>query len=336
MSSIALWPSCATAQPDRVTDNTAPSVSPNKQSKSKHGAFKIWHRNVEPSLREAYNSVYGLSLYGSLTFATLRAANSFVLIQSEMRERFLGPAIVSVSLCVNGDHANVMKVSATSAGKDDGDLASIILDDKEVALNLRGVNIVVVNAETGELHSSHCFDTHGSPSESQLLARFVRQTASNLIGSVIIGAIRDDGAKFLTEEGRQAIAQLGVQLPEADNSERLSRVLHYLPIHRCQVLLTVCAKANAARCARLLLEAGWPVSYRATHTLNTPLHDAAYQCNTEVAEVLIAHGACQTATNRWGESPNDIASTRHSFRCLDDMILEGSLSIQSVIRFLAL
>lgn len=68
--------------------------------RSQHGAFKstdcadglpgadllgaVWHRNVEPSLREAYNSVYGLSLYGSLAFASLRTSQDFILIQTEV------------------------------------------------------------------------------------------------------------------------------------------------------------------------------------------------------------------------------------------------------------
>ena len=40
----------------------------------------------------------------------------------------------------------------------------------------------------------------------------------------LLGDIRDDGEKFLTEKGRSAIARLGVQLPDADNAERLNKV----------------------------------------------------------------------------------------------------------------
>lgn len=49
-----------------------------------HGAYKIWHRNVEPLLREAYDSIYGLALYGSLVFATVRTPMGCIVIKQEV------------------------------------------------------------------------------------------------------------------------------------------------------------------------------------------------------------------------------------------------------------
>ncbi|CEP00210.1 ILEI/PANDER domain-containing protein [Plasmodiophora brassicae] len=334
MSDTAVYQAAAVWNVDPVAARVPVGVG-QAHPKPKHGAYKIWHRNVEPLLREAYDSIYGLALYGSLVFATVRTPMGCIVIKQEVRDRFEGPAQLSITIPSTTAGQGGIPVQVASAGKDDGDFASVLVDGEQVARNERGINIVVFDCGTGNVRSSHSFDTHGSPSESGCLAKFVKESAT-LNGCLLLGSIRDDGAKFLTEEGHCALADLGVSLPEADNSERLAEIVHLLPADRCAMLLTVCAKANAYRCARLLLESGWPVSVKANHTKNTPLHDAAYQCNTEVAEVLIAFGACLKTTNRWGESPGDIAATRHSFSSLQEMLLAKSSTVQKVLRFLEL
>lgn len=74
----------------------------------------------------------------------------------------------------------------------------------------------------------------------------------------VSGSIRDDGAKFLTEEGHCALADLGVSLPEADNSERLAEVRTWgsSTARRCSGghsrphanRLSICCQRTVARC----------------------------------------------------------------------------------------
>lgn len=48
-------------------------------------------------------------------------------------------------------------------------------------------------------------------------------------------------------------------------------------------------------------------------------------------------GDLLTANGRsWGESPGDIAATRHSFSSLQEMLLAKSSTVQKVLRFLEL
>ena len=61
-----------------------------------------------------------------------------------------------------------------------------------------------------------------------------------------------------------------------------------------------------------------------------------YQCNADVASVLLEHGAPLVATNRWGETAADIARTRHTFNSLDELLLAKSTPVLSVMRFLNL
>ena len=65
-------------------------ASPGSRPKAKHGLYKIWHRNVCPELRLAYDAIYGTPLYGSLSFSALRTQSRFQIMKCSLRSRFDG------------------------------------------------------------------------------------------------------------------------------------------------------------------------------------------------------------------------------------------------------
>eukprot|EP00475_Leptophrys_vorax_P023219 TRINITY_DN3170_c0_g1_i1.p1 TRINITY_DN3170_c0_g1~~TRINITY_DN3170_c0_g1_i1.p1 ORF type:complete len:649 (-),score=157.28 TRINITY_DN3170_c0_g1_i1:104-2050(-) len=307
-----------------------------KEDKKKHGSFKIWHRNASEELQCAYNAIYGLPLYGSVAFIGRKPFSNDHNddeIQHDEDEhvthivrRFEGSAHVDKLLMGAWD------VVIDSAGKDDGDYAKIVVNGHDYSENKRGFNLAILTPETGEV-KVEAFDTHGLPEEAEKLATFISQAPA---GSFLLGAVRDDGAKFLGDLGRAALRLAGVRVPKADDAFALREVVHALPPDRTRVLLTVCAKANAKNCAKVLLQNGWDIHTRASHTMNTPLHDAVYQKNTDIAIVLLDCGADASLENKWGETPENIAQKKFGFASLEHMIMSSDRHIQSVIRFIGL
>lgn len=321
-----------------------------KEEKKKHGSFKIWHRNAAPELQEAYNAIYGLPLYGSVTFIGEKIAPSNfdepegessqedqeggaserlefdAVVQTNIVKRFNGVSSIHEIL------PNGWEVELESAGKDDGDFAIIKVNNTILGEGQRGINLVMIKPyeKPSQMIS---FDTHGLPEEAEKLSQTIKDAP---IGTFFLGAIRDDGAKFLSRNGRNALCSIGVTVPKADDSDRLESVVDTLPVERTKVLLTVCAKANSALCARVLIRNGWDLETRASHTMNTPLHDAIYQRNTDVAIVLMDAGADPRLANKWGETPSDIALKKFGFNSIEDMIMQNDQSIQSVVRFIGI
>jgi len=336
-------PSPLTASPSPQQASGSSSSRSRKNSvddKKKHGSYKIWHRNASDELQLAYNAIYGLPLYGSVVFIgmkpgyykdfegedEIREEEEESCTETIIHKRFLGPAQIVKRIRGTWD------VELYSAGKDDGDYARIVINGTDYAENKRGFNLVVLVPETGET-KAEAFDTHGLPEEAEKLAAFISSAPA---GSFILGAVRDDGAKFLGEIGRAALRLVGVSVPKADDALALQAIVNDLPPDRTRVLLTVCAKANAKHCARVLLNAGWDLHTRASHTLNTPLHDAVYQRNTDVAIVLLDHGADSRLENKWGETPEAIAQKKFGYASLNDMIMSSDAHILSVVRFIGM
>lgn len=238
-SSVWEWPSLfpnalSVSSPSPPTQVARPAGN---KTKSKHGFFKIWHRNVSNELRRAYDAVYGMPLYGSLAFISVRSSTGFRSITCTVNSRFEGPAVVSTSTRA-GSTGAVLRIHAMSGGKDDGDMARITVNGTEFSSNARGLNIIVLDSMSGSVVSRCTFDTHGSPSEAKRLIEFLDELPA---GQIVVGAVRDDAAKFLLEGGRRSLRQVGVPVPSADDAQRLGAVLPFLPPDRTQVLLTVYA-----------------------------------------------------------------------------------------------
>jgi len=317
-----------------------------RDDKKRHGSFKIWHRNASEELQEAYNAIYGLPLYGSVVFIGrvpapeekssdsdrdesefhVRSARRIPGAVTRIVKRFEGSAHYACELGPG------IRVDLGSAGKDDGDFSSILINGVEKCENRRGINVVILEPD-GRFSSSTAFDTHGLPEESEKLVEVLKALKPDYW---VLGAVRDDGTKFLGEAGRDALLEIGIEIPQCDDASRLVRVVDELPVDRTKVLMTVCAKANARKCIRVLLEHGWDIHTRASHTLNTPLHDAIYQRNMDAAIVLLDAGADPTLENKWGETPADIARKKFGFESLEDMIMQSDNHIQSVMRFIGM
>jgi Interleukin-like EMT inducer len=93
-----------------------------------------------------------------------------------------------------------------SVGQPHGSACAIELDGVNLAPDLRGYNLVALDAATG-LHRAAAFDTYGRPRSAARLAAWV---AGLPAGTIVAGAVRDEGSGHLTDEGVQALRTLGV------------------------------------------------------------------------------------------------------------------------------
>lgn len=95
---------------------------------------------------------------------------------------------------------------AESAGEPVGDFARIWLDGVDVARGGRGYNLAAFT-QLGALLGAETFDTHFTPQESSRMAEWIRQWPA---GTVIAGAVEDEGSRSLGEEAVDALRSLGV------------------------------------------------------------------------------------------------------------------------------
>lgn len=93
-----------------------------------------------------------------------------------------------------------------SAGVYVGNYGNIYIDEKNVSLNQRGFNIVIVDNVSGKVEQSVSFDTWLSENESLKMSRFIKNIAD---GKIVICAVKDEGAKKFSEDNFKAIKSLG-------------------------------------------------------------------------------------------------------------------------------
>jgi hypothetical protein len=93
-----------------------------------------------------------------------------------------------------------------SAGQPFGDVASIVLNNRELATNHRGYNLVAVERD-GRVREVGAFDTFLDPAASARLATFIHRLPE---GTVVAGAVRDEASHRLTEDAVAALRALGV------------------------------------------------------------------------------------------------------------------------------
>jgi hypothetical protein len=97
----------------------------------------------------------------------------------------------------------------TSAGKAHGWLASIEVNGVDVARNLRGYNVAVVEPRSGTVEHRDVFDTFLSEAESARLADLIDRVPA---GRIVVAAIKDDGVGKLTDDAVRALRSLGGQV----------------------------------------------------------------------------------------------------------------------------
>jgi hypothetical protein len=95
---------------------------------------------------------------------------------------------------------------AASAGQPYADSAAIAFNGVELAANQRGYNLVAL-APDGRVQATGAFDTFLDPKAASRLAAFVAGLPD---GTVVAGAVRDEGSHRLTEEAVAALRTLGV------------------------------------------------------------------------------------------------------------------------------
>jgi Interleukin-like EMT inducer len=93
-----------------------------------------------------------------------------------------------------------------SAGLPFGDTALIQLNGADWAPGRRGYNLVAFDA-SGQLLGAQAFDTSARPKANRELAAWVEALPA---GTVVAGAVRDEGSGRLTDEGVRALGVLGV------------------------------------------------------------------------------------------------------------------------------
>lgn len=99
----------------------------------------------------------------------------------QVRDRFEGPAQLSITIPSTTAGQGGIPVQVASAGKDDGDFASVLVDGEQVARNERGINIVVFDCGTGT--SGYSVGCRGACRlQEHAQATFVRRTASTRTG----------------------------------------------------------------------------------------------------------------------------------------------------------
>ena len=90
-------------------------------------------------------------------------------------------------------------ISATSAGKNDGDLAKITINNVPVKLkpnrngNYKGLHLVTVNAQTGKIKSAQVFETSSSEFETFI------ENEGVPTGDIIVIACKDECVSNLSD-----------------------------------------------------------------------------------------------------------------------------------------
>ncbi len=96
-------------------------------------------------------------------------------------------------------------VELESAGLNDGNVARIVVNGKDRSLNLRGLNIVRLDAQ-GEYVESTAYDTYGATDAADSMVRYLERLTS---GEILIISIKDEASAQLTSKARAALEALG-------------------------------------------------------------------------------------------------------------------------------
>jgi len=105
----------------------------------------------------------------------------------------------------NWDFKRPLRVKFESAGYNDGDLASILINGEEKSFNRRGINIVRLD-EYGNFVESTVYDTWESREDADSLVRYLERLD---YGDILIFSIKDEASQNLHSKARSALEKLG-------------------------------------------------------------------------------------------------------------------------------
>lgn len=108
----------------------------------------------------------------------------------------------------------VVSAKVVSAGHDCGNDAAFYIDDRKVPItgsaNRRGLNVVVMDDETGKVLSAKTYDIWGFPGdENKRLAADVKALQDGLY---VFAALKDSGMENLDSSGLQALRSCGAEI----------------------------------------------------------------------------------------------------------------------------
>ncbi|MBN2090697.1 T9SS type A sorting domain-containing protein, partial [candidate division KSB1 bacterium] len=99
-------------------------------------------------------------------------------------------------------------IEVQSGGFADGNLARIYLDQQVVMEAGRGFNLAVIDSKNGRILSTAIFDTWSNSTAADSMALFIQTITEN---QYICVAIKDEGSRFFTENGKLALESIGSQ-----------------------------------------------------------------------------------------------------------------------------
>lgn len=277
----------------------------------KSPSFNIYDRKVSPFLQNAFDAIHGFPFRGSMahisSVSTEERGWRVMESETQVAPRFKGPAVVE---CLS--KSPDLRIKVESAGHDDGNYASVTVNGNVYQSNARGLFVCIVNI-TDTSVVSETFDTH-SAQEEKVLERMRMFLQSNFTDQqsamkIVCVASKDESSKNLKVEGWKILRSIGCSISAPDNSVLLSDIIKEGKLSPSQTpsLLGICSKANASRCASVLVQNGWKVDYKAKHGIgNSALHDALFHGSRETAICLIQNGARTDLKNRIGETASDM------------------------------
>ena len=132
------------------------------------------------------------------------------MFSTDNRRRDGGPGLGYSTSSKRRNPDKLVTLTAESAGWDAGNYAVIKLNDQQIRVqqnengHYRGLHIVALDPERGEVLAAQAFDTYVS---SALFDQFISRGIPQ--GTIILAACKDECVSKLSDRGRQFFADMG-------------------------------------------------------------------------------------------------------------------------------
>jgi len=107
------------------------------------------------------------------------------------------------------DKRRMANVQVKSAGFNDGNYAQFLIDGEYVFLGKRGMNLLVLDPNTGTVLDRASFDTYASSEMADSLAAYISRLADS---TIVLAAVRDEASVNMTASAFAALESLGSSL----------------------------------------------------------------------------------------------------------------------------